>query len=438
MSWALWWSGLMLAAGPSDTNVVLVTVDTLRADRLGLYGYDRPTSPFLDELAGESVVFDRMFAQSSFTPPSHASIFTSLYVRQHGLLTWNWLDEGHVTLAEVLREAGYTTGAVANLGLLLQHNLGQGFEHRDQKDDGAERINLRAKQWLASIRGQKFFLWVHYFDVHAPYARHPGYERYFNEHHNPAVGRHMRYYNSEPATRRELRMTEADVAFIKDRYDGGVAFVDRALLGLVAELKALDVWDRTLLVVTSDHGESLDEHHPMYFTHDPFLYDAVIRIPAVIRFPGGRFGGARVRGMVESVDLAPTILSYLGLAIPLAFEGRDLMPMFRGQSEGREVVFSESWGWRTIKSIRTERWKLLWKIKADRFKLYDLEADAGELRDVSAEHPEVTERLKARLLKWADVEENPVRENPELDEEMRERLRSLGYMREGSQESLED
>jgi arylsulfatase A-like enzyme len=142
--------------------------------------------------------------------------------------------------------------------------------------------------------------------------------------------------------------------------------------------------------------------------------------------------------MVESVDLAPTILSYLGLAKPAAFEGRDLMPVVRGQSEGREAVFSESWGWRTIKSIRTERWKLLWKIKADRFRLYDLEADAAELHDVSAEHPEVTEHLKSRLLEWANVDESPVRENPDLDAEMRERLRALGYLREGSEKNTQE
>ncbi len=318
-------------------NVVIITVDTLRRDRLGCYGYKRPISPNIDRFAEGCVRFTGAHSTSSFTPPSHASIFTSRYVADHGLLTWNPLDDEQVTLAEVLKDAGYLTIADANLRLLSKQNLGQGF---DIRDEGPRDGRILIKHALSVVRkplDYPFFFWMHLYDPHRPYAHEPSWRRRYNPDGREGVGDGEEHYNLVPGDVAEQGLSEADLAFIEDRYDGGVAFTDAILAPLLKALSSSPRVEDTLVVLTSDHGESLREHPERLFTHDPFLYPVVTDIPLLVRYPREEGAGRTSDATVSLIDIAPTILDTIGLPPPPTFDGLSLTGLTGSDSRPRVV-----------------------------------------------------------------------------------------------------
>jgi arylsulfatase len=418
-------------------NIVVITIDTLRADRLGCYGYKRPTSPNLDAFAKEAVLFKNAFSTSSFTPPAHASLFTSKYVADHGLLTWNKLPDGEVTLAEVLQDCGYMTAASISRTMLSRQNLGQGFDLWKEGDvrDGREVVQ-DGLQILRSPSNRPLFLWLHLFDVHRPYGREPGWAKRFNAGGRAGVGDNEKDYNLASKEYRKLGnglegsgLSEADLQFIADRYDAGVAYADSVLGPLLTELSKSPRLEDTLVVVTSDHGENLLEHRECLFSHDPFLYSVVTRIPLLIRYPKAADGGKTVESLVSLIDIAPTVMDAIGLDVPPSFKtGRSIEPLRMEDEEWRKrKVYMECWGWEKLKAVRSQKHLILTDMKTGKAEYYELTNDPGELQPFPTPQSECDSRI-AGLLSEFSKRKNANAEAPKLDSDLEQQLRSLGYV----------
>ena len=410
-------------------NVLVITLDSLRPDRLGCYGHLRATSPTLDRLAAASVRYTNAFSTSSFTPPSHASLLTSRYVGDHGLLTWESLDGEQLTLPEVLSDYGYRTGAAVNLQLLTGHGLGQGVAWQRDHDRDARAIVSDAIEFLATAGDAPWFLWLHLYDVHRPYAREPGFaERFAGRRVADAADEES--YNLTPEQRRERKVGAEKLRDIVDRYDAGIAYADAELAPLFARLEDPRRLADTLVIVTADHGESLLDHDERYFSHDPFLYSAVTRIPLLIRYPGGAGAGTVSEELTGLLDLAPTVLDQLGIEPPDAFRGLPLRPAAAPAANGatpRDHLFMECWGWEELKAVRDRRYLVILDTKTKRTRAFDLQHDPGEVHPLAALPDDAHDLLEA-LMGFAA--RRRVRESPgELDDATLQRLRALGYGR---------
>ena len=388
-------------------NVLLITLDTVRADHLGCYGAARAATPTLDALAASGVRFATAVAHAPLTAPSHASILTSRTPLGHGVRDNGAyvLPEGVRTVAEEFRHAGYKTAAfVSGFPLTRRFGLDRGFETYDDHlprgsdprrtayvERSADRTTDAALHWLDTAgAAQPFFLWVHYFDAHAPY---------------------------EPPAE--------FVARAGSPYGGEIAFVDSQLARIIGRVENGAAKGRTLILVTADHGESLGEHGED--THGIFLYDATLRVPFLLAgpdVPAGRVATTVARG----IDVAPTLLDYAGLAMP-AMEGRSLRPAASGGRLEDAPTYSESlhpqlqYGWAPLHSLRTERYKM---IEAPRPELYDLQADAAETADRAAADPSRLEGLRRELQKMMATK-TPVAARA-IDAETAARLDALGYI----------
>jgi arylsulfatase A-like enzyme/Tfp pilus assembly protein PilF len=395
---------------PPD-RVVLVTIDTLRADHVGSYGAARAHTPHLDTVAAEGVRFEVAVSPAPLTLPSHASLMTALDPPDHGVRhnAIHRLGDGIPTLAEHLRAASYATAAfVGSLVLDGRFGLTRGFDVYDDAMAGrvsakvgfaerpADRVVDAALAWLDGAP-DRFFLWVHFYDPHATYKPPPGFAS----------------------------------AFASRPYAGEIAFTDAHLGRLVGELRERWPEGGTLLVVTSDHGESLGEHGEA--SHSYSIYDATQLVPLLMSGPGVPRGRA-VASPVRLVDVAPTLLALAG-ADPLPdVAGRDLRPLIDGSEAGERVAYLETlatrldYGWSPLLGLRTARFKY---IRAPRPELYDLRGDPAERRDLAAAKPEVVarlDRLLSQRLGAAAAPRADARLAVGLGEADRARLRSLGYV----------
>lgn len=422
-------------------NVLLITVDTLRADRLGCYGYGRPTSPELDAFARQAVLFERSYSHAPFTAPSHASLFTSLYSEGHGVLSWgNEIDPGARTFAERFRDAGWRTGAFYNHATLAYSDIERGFDTVEKRFFEPAQDTLDGFLGWVDGSEEPFAAWVHLWDVHRPYGyrdwsiwkdqvpevadREPfAYEEErFGSHPDPRVGRVEPHYNLNPDKRHALEQRgfgDAEWTFIDDRYDGGVWYADQALGRLFDELEERGVLEDTVVVVTSDHGESMTERDACYFTHDPFLFEETLRVPLLIRFPDARYAGTRVTRMVRGVDVLPTLLEVADLSSQGTL-GRSLVPVLTGDDTRDVYLFAQTQakhpkegapeesgprgpspdGWYEHRmTVSDGRLKLLVDLASGREVLLDLEADPAERRDFSEDpaRAEDLERLREQL-----------------------------------------
>lgn len=395
----------------SNLNLLLVSIDTIRGDRVGYSGYDIET-PSLDSLAQEGVSFLNAVCQVPLTLPSHASILTGTSPLYHQIRNNEdfFLEENFSTLAEILKNKGYVTAAFVSAFVLnSQFGLQQGFDVYDDEYKTpealipygpqrlAEDVYRSAASWIEANQGKKFFLWVHFFDPHFPYT--------------PPSPFDIRY-KSRP-------------------YDGEIAYTDVYVGKLVQTLKEKSIAEKTLVVVVGDHGEDLWQHSEP--THGIFLYDTALKIPLLFWCPQIIPEGVRVESQVRSVDIFPTILDILRIDIPPSCQGISLVPVMEGKKvRDIEKSYAETYypllahGWSAQESIRTDEWKY---ILSPRPELYDLKKDPDEMRNLIAERPEVVSRLKRDLeeLKREDFSSRnlPIKE---LSPEEKEKLRALGYL----------
>jgi arylsulfatase A-like enzyme/tetratricopeptide (TPR) repeat protein len=387
-------------------NVLLITLDTVRADHLGCYGARGAQTPTLDALAASGARFATAIAHAPLTAPSHASILTSRTPLGHGVRDNGAyvLPEGVRSVAEDFREAGYKTAAfVSGFPLTRRFGLDRGFETYDDHlprgsdprrtayvERNAGATTDAAIKWLDETSSAgPYFLWVHYFDAHAPYEPPPDF-----------------------------------AARTGSAYAGEIAFVDSQIARLTARIAA-GRDGRALVLVTADHGESLGEHGED--THGIFVYDATLRVPFIVAGPGITAGTVPVT-VARGIDIAPTLRDYAGLP-PRAADGRSLRPALSGQPMDDAPAYSESlhpllqYGWAPLHALRTDRFKM---IEAPRPELYDVQRDAGETRNAAASEPARLEALRGELRKIMTTV-TPVATRA-IDAETAARLEALGYI----------
>ena len=397
-----------LAGRAADCNVLLITLDTTRADRLGCYGWPRAATPALDALARKGVRFERAFAQVPITLPSHAVLLTGGYPAEIGVR-----DNGRESLppdvpllSGLFRERGYRTGAfLASSVLDKRYGLSRGFEVYDDKmvktpanplatQIPADMVCDRALTWLDGVKESPFFCWVHFYDPHTPYFPPDEY----------------------------LKETG-------DPYDGEVAFMDANVGRLTAWLATNGLAEKTLVVAVADHGESLGEHG--YEWHSLLLYDSIMRVPLIFSLPGRLPEGQVSDDTVRTVDIMPTMLDLLSWPTPEQVSGASFAAALAGESMPVRQSYGEteypynSFGWSNLRCLVDGNWKY---IRAPEPELYDLSADRGELHNLAAAEPEVVDRMEADLAAL-EAEMTPRESTPvALDSESRRALESLGYV----------
>jgi arylsulfatase A-like enzyme len=419
--WLLGLGGLLLAAivacgivfwpRPATPNILLITLDTTRADRIGCYGYALAETPTLDHLAQRGVLFERAYAPAPMTAPSHTSMFTGLFPPEHGI----WTNAGLAlepdipVLAELLRRRGYATAAfISSVALQARCGLNRGFEVYDDDlssgaasadehgptRDGKQTVDV-ALGWLAKRpREAPFFCWVHLFDPHHPYL-----------------------------PRRE----EFGERFEQRPYDAEIAYDDLQLARLLAALDAQAIRDQTVIVVVGDHGEGLGEHGEQQ--HGYMLHDSTLRVPLIIADPRANSAG-RVSTPVSLVDLFPTLSTFGGVA-PNVSADRSLRRALDSKLLSPRICYSQTLEpyqearWSPLQCLTTERWRYVRTAKPE---LYDLPADPGELHNLVEEYPEIVSELDDELTQFLGGLKPRTGGKSELSERERQSLESLGYI----------
>lgn len=432
------------APAPTGHNIVLVTIDTLRADHLSGYGYHRPTSPFLDSLAARGTLFSNAWASSSWTPPSMASIFTGLYPRSHGVIHGQMdaargkVVEQQMLVAEFpviaahLSENGYTAyGISTNLHMTEANGFARGF-HRfaNLGFSRAPAANRAFEEVLPEIRDSRpYFLWIHYFDPHDPYFP---CRPWINEY-NPDKDSFRQYSSKTMKELREMldeiRADPAAPGILRDLYDSEINYTDDHIRALVEDLPDLA---NTVIIVTSDHGEEFLERGEI--GHGSSLYQEQVRVPLIVVPPAGPAAEV-VEEPVSIVDIFPTVCAAAGIAPPPGLQGQSLLPLTAGTAEGEErAIFAElsrARAARQQEAIRRGEWKFLRRGgRGIGRRLYNLARDPGEKRNLAEDEPELARHLEGELDAW--LEAHPLFAAPPADEPLGEKeikeLRSLGYL----------
>jgi choline-sulfatase len=419
------------SGGGGRRNVLIYLVDTLRKDHLGCYGYGKPVSPWVDAFAREATVFRNAVAQSSWTRPSVASMLTGLLPRTHGVHRRpDSLSPEAVTLAERLRQRGFRTAAfVTNSNVHKSFGFGQGFEEyrlTPHGRDTAENLNALTAGWLEQVGEAPFFLFLHTIEPHTPYQPPPAFRERFARGVPEELGR-VRVLKELNSGKRPV--TPGLVRDLTALYDAEIAANDAAFGSLVDLLKARGLWDSTIVVFLSDHGEEFHDHGG--WEHGRTLHTEMLDVPLIVRLPGVGEGRA-VDRLAQHVDLVPTLLDALGIPVPDAVEGRSLVPAMAGAEGGTAEEAAFSWldvdGFRAA-SVSTLAWRLLdERAPGPDRSLFDRRSDPGEMRDVAADRPVRSGYLRALLL--AAEREGPRLKagEGEVDAELRQRLRALGYV----------
>jgi len=407
-------------------NVLFITVDTLRSDHLGCYGYKKIKTPNIDSLAEQGTMFKDAISQVPLTLPSHCSIFTSTYpqfnnIRDNGGYR---LAQSAITLAERMQENGYATAAFVGAFVLdSKFGLDQGFETYDAKmpknasdqiitqgytERTADKVTDAAVSWLRDKKDDKSFLWVHYYDPHTIYNPPSPYSETYKD--NP--------------------------------YDGEIAFTDEQIGVLLAVLKELKLDKETLIIFASDHGEGLGEHEEL--THAVFIYDATLKVPLIFSCPGLIAEGKVIADPVRLIDIMPTILDFLHLEKNDEIQGKSLIGLIKGKIKSLNLpAYSESlhakirYNWSALKSFRTREWKYIQSTEPE---LYNIRDDPHELVNLAGNRVdkvrELDDRLKALLTTTTSSEVTETK--MEMDEETRRKMEALGYISgSGASESNE-
>ncbi len=431
-------------------NIVVITIDTLRADHLGCYDYFRDTSPTIDALAAESVFFERCIVPMATTLPTHTSIFTGTYPLEHGILA-NYKHGGFQfvpspklsSFAQIARQAGYQTAAfVSATPVKSGTGIETGFDTFDEpsnKERHAGRTTEAVLRWLRDRDPKPFLLWVHYFDPHGPYDPPPPYDtRYSTDEQLESYLARARFADRSRRPGGKSITTRTAI----NAYDGEIRYTDDQLAKLFGALKAQGLWDDSIVVLMGDHGEGLGQHNVPGHAH---IWDEQLHVPLMIRIPGA--APQRVARPMSAVDVLPTLLGLIDLPNSKSFleqmSGVDALsnadnPRYiLSRLSDRQLRFDMAMTY----SITGGRWKYLHAIGGEK-QLFDLRSDPYQLRDVAADHPQVVRDYCARLqdqvtrqiARGADLGSGAVKP---LSETRRRDLRDLGYVEDDTGELVE-
>jgi arylsulfatase A-like enzyme len=432
-----WLLILCLCSCPLDTgrpNLLVISIDSLRWDHVGAYGYERATTPRLDAFASEGILFEQAIAQAPWTTPSMISVMTSLYPSAHGVeRIQNKMSPTLQTLAQILRTEGYRTGAIVPFVTLWSYyGLQRGFD--DYREDYFDHDSLsshvlgeRTRGWLRRHGDSRFFFWVHFWDPHYNYRPSREVQGRFTPADHPFGDR---VFDIQELKWRENPLRPDEVAYNIDRYDEEILFTDRHIGRLLDDLEETGLAGNTLVVIVSDHGEQFQEHG--WLEHTNRVYDNLIRVPLLLRLPGRLPAGVRIAEQVELIDLLPTVLDLLGIDVDAAeFQGHTLEPLISGSPSPSEArpAFSETARLANLKTIRFKDWKYIHDFDSNHGELYRIDLDPEERNDLAPRHPDRADRMRIRLIDWL---QNIAIADPagagELDSSMREKLCSMGYI----------
>jgi arylsulfatase A-like enzyme len=412
-------AGLTLACGDSTQrfNVIIIGLDTLRPDHLGCYGYTRRTSPHIDAIAAQGVLFRNVVSKAPWTHPSFATVFTSLYPTQHGATTVKTrMRTDFPTLASTLAARGYLTAAIVNAPTFSpEFGLNRGFDHYDfispWEERRADTITGSALEWIDTHADESFFIFVHYFDPHLPYDPPPPYDRMFDPAYEGPLGRSFNIDRLSPWGPRKLKQLEAlsyaDSNHIAALYDGEIVFADSAIGELLTGLERLRLRDKSLLVFLSDHGEEFFDHGGLDHGHS--LYNELIRVPLVLSLPGVLPEGTQVTRHARLLDVMPTVLDILNLEPRDRMEGTSLLPLasdFDPNPRAAEallpcgICYSEALRHRiTTKSLTIYPWKLIYDTRSKEKMLFNLHDDPGEITNLATTEPTSLGPVEKTLLR---------------------------------------
>jgi len=402
-----------------NMNIIMFTIDTLRADHLECYGYRGVKTPQINRMAEEGILFEHNIVQTPLTLPSHSSIMTGTYPMYHGIRDNGgfYLDESHTTFAEALKGQGYETAAfVAAFVLDSKWGLDQGFDYYydnfdltkyktvslDSVQRRGDEVLTEAYRWLGENGQQKFFAWIHLYDPHTPYDPPEPYKSQYGG---------KRY----------------------SLYDGEIAYVDQLMGEFRAYMEENGLWERTLVIFTADHGESLGEHEES--AHGFFIYDSDVRVPLIVRLPGGKLAGRTITNQVRSIDIMPTVLNAVGGNIPESVQGESFLPLMLGQEEETErLAYSETYwpryhyGWSELKLVRKGQYKF---IDAPRPELYDVYENSGETENLVNQRAslgiEMKRELDAMIALYSREGIDDI-EPQKIDDDSLIKLQALGYI----------
>ena len=464
----------------NNPNVILITMDTVRADHLSLYGYERDTTPNLKKLSEESTLYTHAIASGDMTLSTHASIFTGTYPRQHGAHfdPWNGCNGGRPlsdkfhTLAEILSQKGYLTmGIVANYGFLSRFfGFDKGFQYYDQRVPvvflggtelysirqgvrnvlthfasphnfdlmfrRAEEINKEASTLFDNVKNNNtFFLFINYMDAHDPYIPPPSFDTLYPGKDETFTFAH---YNTlhEKVLKLERKITEKEYHHMVSQYDGGIAYIDFQIGKLIARLKELDLYENCLIIITSDHGETFGERALM--GHQVSVYQDLVHIPLLVKYPNVRTGNI-YNEVVSVVDLMPTVLDVLGFEVPEHVQGQSLLKLEFESGKSRNVI-SESFpngyfiSWhprfhRIERAIFSGQYKFI-SSTAGKRELYNLSKDPNEMENLYKEDDSTSREIETRLETWLKTTVAAIESSAKvkLDKEALNRLKTLGYV----------
>jgi arylsulfatase A-like enzyme len=426
----------VLAAGcgrappPAHPDLVLITIDTIRADHLGAYGYPRPTSPNIDRFARDALLFERAVAPMPTTLPSHVSILTGTHPVRHGIVSNHRFlgqtvttHEGLRTAAQMLRQASYATAAFTSSSPLSEPTgIGQGFDRFHGPPEWAvelRRIDVPAQTtvdavlaWLDSAPSP-FFLWVHLFDPHHPYDPPPGFGERFRAPPERADELLRRGFPEE-RLKKVMRLLPA--------YDGEIRYADREVGRLLRRLRQLDLYERSAIVLVGDHGEGLWQHGEK--RHDA-PWNEVILVPLIIRLPDGPKG--RVKRMASLIDVLPTLAAHTNLPLDASqFDGLDLLEDTREFALAQRAVTSPNKG--LVFTLSSVEWKY-WHFADESDRLYHLATDPLEMQNVIEEHPDVAEAMRREIARTVEAnrQRSSLPVNTQIPERVRRQLEALGY-----------
>ena len=464
----------------NNPNVILITMDTVRADHLSLYGYERDTTPNLKKLSEDSTLYTHAIASGDMTLSTHASIFTGMYPRRHGAHydPWNGNPAGRPladkfhTLAEILSQKGYLTmGVVANY-LYLSHSFGlnQGFQYFDQRVPvvflgrstphsirqgirnaftyfasihnfdvmfrKAEDINREVFSLLDKVKSNdRSFLFINYMDAHAPYIPPPPFDTLY-----PGKDETFTLEHYTDLTYKVLKLkrnvTEKEYHHMISQYDGGIAYIDFQLGKLIARLKELNLYENCLIIITSDHGESFGERN--LIGHRNSVYQNLVHIPLLVKYPNVRTGNIN-NEVVSVVDLMPTVLDVLGFEVPEHIKGQCLLKLEFVSGESRNII-SESFpssilcnrhprSYQAERAIFSDQYKFISSTKRKR-ELYNLSIDQNEMENLYKEDDSTSKEIETRLETWLKTTVAAIESSAKvkLDKEALNRLKTLGYV----------
>lgn len=444
------------------TNIILISLDTVRPDHLGCYGYPKNTSPAIDQLASDGALFKNAYSTTSWTLPAHISLLTSLNCLHHQVyFPLQKMDPEILTLADILRNSGFVCAAFTGGGYLSEtYGFSKGFDsyqeiklHGDRaiRLDEAERLAELASSWLENNQDKRFFLFLHTYQPHDPYANLSPVGKEFLD--QDAKWRQIKMENIlEEKGRFDTQFSDEEKRNITALYDGEIKYTDTVFVQpILDKLKELGLYDKSLIVLTSDHGEEFYDHEA--WLHDHSIYNEALKIASIVKFPDNEYKGNQIEGISRITDLLPTILEYMHIKLPKAqVDGRSLLPMLNGK-EKEERTFLADLALRefdfapTIICINRDNFKLILNkriissytkkvirdFEGSKVELYDLEKDPQEKNNLAANigYRDLCFELLGEITKIYEEADHSKKETGEvtLDQSLRERLKALGYIK---------